>query len=130
MTKVVHFDEVEVVFLVDQICLLIKPLKPILIHLLREIGGSVVADLFSMLVHHVFHWLLILAGCLRPGGLRGTKLKENVFCPVKCHQVPFHVRKCIWCMAVILGHQGEINHSANTLQGVLEIIMLGTVRIS
>ena len=48
MTKVVYFDQVEVVFLADPICPLIKPLKPILISLLTAFGSSVVADLLSM----------------------------------------------------------------------------------
>ena len=52
MTKVVHFDEAEVVFLADQICQLSKPLKPILIRLLTAFGGSVVADVFNMLVRY------------------------------------------------------------------------------
>ena len=50
VTKVVHFDEVEVIFLADQICPLVMPLKPILIHLLTAFGGSVVLDLFSTVV--------------------------------------------------------------------------------
>jgi len=48
----VDFDEVEVVFLADQICPLIQPLKPILIRLQMAFGGSVMVDLFSKLVRH------------------------------------------------------------------------------
>ena len=50
MTKVVHFDEVEVIFLADQICPLVMPLKPILIRLPMAFCGSVVVDLFSTVV--------------------------------------------------------------------------------
>jgi len=52
VTKVVHFDKVELVFLVDQICPLIEPLKPILICLLMVFSGSIVADLFIILVRY------------------------------------------------------------------------------
>jgi len=52
MTKVVHFDEVEVVFLADIICRLIKPLQPTLIRLQWVFGGIFEAELFSMRVQH------------------------------------------------------------------------------
>jgi len=50
--KVVHFDVDEVVFLADQICPLIKFLKPILIRMLTALGDSVVVDVFSILVYY------------------------------------------------------------------------------
>jgi len=56
--------------------------------------------------------------------------QEAVTPPVKCLQIPFHVDKCIWCMTVVLGHEGDVNQWANTLQSALEIVILRTVRIS
>jgi len=48
----VHFDELDVAFLADQICLLIKPLKPVLIRLLTAFGGSVVVYLIRIVFRH------------------------------------------------------------------------------
>jgi len=73
----------------------------------------------------------MLADCLRARSFRGTEFKEHGFRLVKCQQIlPFHVGKSIWCMAAILGHEGEINQRTNIPQGNLKIVILRTVRIS
>jgi len=42
---------------------------------------------------------------------------------VKCQLIPLRVGKCIWYMAAILGHEGEMNPSTNTLQSHQTIVM-------
>ena len=52
MTQLVHLDEVETILARYQIRPLIGPFKLLLIYLPTVLGGSVVADLTSMLIRH------------------------------------------------------------------------------
>jgi len=52
MTQVVHLDEVEVILAPYQMCRLIGPFKPLLIHLPTTLGGSVVVGLINMWIRH------------------------------------------------------------------------------
>jgi len=50
VTKIVHFDEVEVIFPADHICPLINPLKPLLIRLQTPFGRRGTANIMSMFI--------------------------------------------------------------------------------
>ena len=52
VTKIVHLDEVEVVFSLDQICPPVNPLKPVLIRLLTALGSTDIVSFVSNLVRH------------------------------------------------------------------------------
>jgi len=52
VTKVVHLDEVEVVFLLDQICPPVNPLKPVLIRLPTALGSRYMVGFLSNLIRH------------------------------------------------------------------------------
>jgi len=48
----VHRDEVEVVFLLDQICPPVNPLKPVVIRLPTALGSSDMVGFWSNLIRH------------------------------------------------------------------------------
>ena len=52
VTKVVHLDEVEVVFLLDQICPPVNSLKPFLIRLPTALGSRDMVGFLSNLIRH------------------------------------------------------------------------------
>ena len=52
VTKVLHLDEVEVIFSLDQICWAVNPLKPVLIRLPKVVGSTDMVGFLSNLIHH------------------------------------------------------------------------------
>ena len=129
MTQVVDLDEVEMILVPYQICVLIGPFKHTL-----ELRTDGACQLCCGGPHYHRDSLLVpidpdpddlLLHALR--SRYGTP--ENVLGTLQCLQIPFHVDKCIWFMAAVMGHGREVNQRANTSQRAIEIVILRAVQM-
>jgi hypothetical protein len=120
VSQVVHLDKVEMVFPLQQIRLLIYPLRPLFRHTSTLLGRGKTEGCLSSPTLHLFSQFSILKICLGTGSFRGPELKKDILLPMECLEILFHVGECLQCMTPILAHQTEINQRTNTFQGAFE----------